>query len=269
MQVVKIMKYGFIGLGNMGTAIMQGMRNGSYANETIFGYDISEDRNEYVSKQLSITIVPLKELVKEADVIVLAVKPQYMNDVLQEIKTISLKDKLFISIAAGLETSYFEKNLPEARVVRVMPNLNAAYAEAISAVCDGSTATEEDIQVAEGIFESVGETVRIAEKLVPAFSAVAGASPAFVFEFSDALAMAAVQAGIPRALAFKIATQAVKGSAVTMQKSSEHPGSLRDKVCSPGGTTIEGIAVLEKNSFKGTVMSAVEAVIEKDKKLGK
>jgi pyrroline-5-carboxylate reductase len=263
------MKYGFIGLGNMGTAIMQGMRKGRYANETILGFDISEDRNKEVSEKLSVTVLPLKELAKEADVIVLAVKPQYMNDVLQDINTISLKDKLFISIAAGLETAYFESSLPEARVVRVMPNLNAANAEAISAVCGGSTATESDIVIAEEIFASVGETVRVSEKLVPAFSAVAGASPAFVFEFTDALAMAAVQAGIPRALAYKIAAQAVKGSAVTMQRSEEHPDALRDKVCSPGGTTIEGIAVLEKNSFKGIVMEAVEAVIEKDKKLGK
>ncbi|MBR2552600.1 MAG: pyrroline-5-carboxylate reductase [Erysipelotrichaceae bacterium] len=263
------MKYGFIGIGNMGTAIIQGMRKGNYADATIYGYDTSEERKAFAEKELGLVICPAKELASNSDVIVLAVKPQYMQDVLQELQTISLKDKLFISIAAGLETSYFERNLPEARVVRVMPNLNAANGEAISAVCNGVTANGEDTEIAEKIFESVGETVRVSENLFAAFSAIAGASPAFVFEFADALAMAAVKAGIPRALAIRIANQAIKGSAVTLQNAGEHPDSLRDKVCSPGGTTIEGIAVLEKNSFKGIVMDAVEAVIEKDKKLGK
>lgn len=259
------MKYGFIGSGNMGGAIMKGMIAAN-PKVTIYAYDI--DKNKVLALNKKIKYLKLEDLVKQADVIVLAVKPQMMEDVLDDIKKLDYKNKLFISIAAGLKCEYFEEELGKCHVVRAMPNLNAIYREAISAVCKGKYATNKELDCAKGIFDSIGETIEIKEKQFAAFSAVAGASPAYTFMYADALALSAVRAGIPRNIAIKVAAQAIKGSAITILESGEHPDSLRDKVCSPGGTTIEGVKELEENGFKGIIMEAIDEVIEKDEELG-
>ena len=266
------MKYGFIGLGNMGGAIIRGMiAGGQFEEDEICGFDLDVNKAKQFQEETGISLLASsKDTADQCDVIVLAVKPQYMQDVLDEVKQADVSGKLFVSIAAGLSTEYFQNELGEkVRVVRVMPNLNAAYRDAISGLCAGSSAKEDDLQVGEKIFSAVGTTVRISEDKLAAFSAVAGASPAFAFMYADALAMAAVKAGIPRSAAIKIASAALRGSGTTLMESGVHPDELRDRVCSPGGTTIEGVAVLERNGFKSILMDAVDAVIEKDRKLGK
>ena len=257
------MRYGFIGLGNMGGAIVKGILSGdSFSYDEVYGYDVDSVKAEQLYEEAGVSLCgSIQDLAGHSDVIILAVKPQYMQSVLDELKPLDIEGCLIISIAAGLQTEYFEKELKDndVRIVRAMPNLNAAYHDAVEA----------DIETAERIFASVGTTVRIDEHHFPVFSAIAGASPAFTFMYADALAMAAVKAGIPRTTAYQIAAAAIRGSGTTLMKSNEHPDALRDKVCSPGGTTIEGVTVLEQNSFKGMIIDAVDAVIEKDKKLGK
>ena len=179
------MKYGFIGLGNMGYAIIKGMRKSSFSTDVIYGHDVLEEKCRQAA-ELNVEIVQTAELVSKADVIVLAVKPQYMDEVLEIIQNHPVTDKLFISIAAGLPISYFQEKLPQNKIIRVMPNLNATYREAISAVCAPDTISEDDIVIAKNIFASVGTVIEIKESLLPAFSAVAGASPAFTFMYADA-----------------------------------------------------------------------------------
>ena len=268
------MKYGFIGLGNMGSAILNGMlKSPSFSAEDITGYDIDPAKLKEIAENTSISLCDsCKETADKCDVVILAVKPQQLTSVLEEIAGLNgLVDKLFISIAAGFPISRITSilRLPTANVIRAMPNLNAAIGEAITALCQNTLSPEDRLETAEKIFASVGETVLLDEHLFGAFSAVAGASPAVSFMYMDALAMAGVQAGIPRKLAEKIAIQAVKGSSVNAAASGEHFDALRDRVCSPAGTTIEGVTVLEENGFKGSVMNAVRAVIEKDEKLSK
>lgn len=266
------MNYGMIGLGNMGGAILRGMvKSGRFENDHLLGFDVNTEKAAEIRRETGIEIaVSVSEVTEKSDVIILAVKPQFMQTVMDEIRQCGCEDKLLLSIAAGLPCSYFEREAGgETRVVRAMPNLNAAFQDAIVGICAGANAKEEDLATAEKIFSSVGESVRIAEDKFAVFSAVAGASPAFTFMYADALAMAAVRGGIPRDAAMKIASAAVRGSGTTLVQSGEHPSVLRDRVCSPGGTTIEGVTVLEENGFAGMIMDAVMAVIEKDGKLGK
>lgn len=266
------MRYGFIGLGNMGHAILLGMLNkGGFSPDDITGYDIDKQKMQEVAEETGIKAsASCRDAVAESDVVILAVKPQQLPSALKEMSGLpELGSKLFLSIAAGFPITRIIYLLlePSASVIRAMPNLNASVGEAITALCQDSPATEEQMSIAKAVFSSVGDVVLLPEKQLGVFSAVAGASPAFTFMYIDALAMAGVQAGLPRALAEKIAIQAVKGSCANAYESGEHPDTLRDMVCSPAGTTIEGVTVLEENGFKGSVMRAVRAVIDKDNAL--
>lgn len=243
------MNYGFIGAGNMGSAIISGL---SKSNNKIYAYDI--DMNKINSLPKKVKYLKLEELIKKSDVIVLAIKPQMMDGVIEKIKDYDFTDKLFITIAAGLDLKYYEKNLNKCHIIRVMPNINAIYGEAISAICKGRYANNKELKIAKGLFENVGEVVELEEKYLSGFTAIAGSSPAFTFMYADALALAGVRAGIPRDLAMKIVNQAIKGSIITLSESKLHPDVLRDKVCSPNGTTIEGVKELEEKSFKGIIM---------------
>lgn len=258
--------YGFIGAGNMGSAIINGLLKNK-KSLTAYAYDIDKTKIKNLSNKVK--YLEFNNLINKSDVIVLAVKPQMMDDVLNKISKLDYKDKLFISIAAGLDGSYFESKLNRCRLVRVMPNINAIYNQSISAICKGSYASNFDLKLTKGIFDCVGETIELNENQLPGFGAIAGASPAYTFMYADALALAGVKAGIPRDLSIKIAAQAIKGSATTLLESNLHPDLLRDRVCSPGGTTIEGVKALEETSFKGNIMQAIEKVIEKDLKLNK
>ncbi len=266
------MRYGFIGLGNMGGAILKGMiACGGYTADQISGFDSDGEKAGKLAEETGIVLEgSCRDTVEKCDVVLFAVKPQQLPAVLKDLSVLpGLKDKLFLSIAAGfpIEKIRFLLSELDAPVIRAMPNLNAAVGEAITALCQDSPVSKEQMEIAEKVFSSVGEVVYLPEKQLGAFSAVAGASPAFTFMYADALAMAGVRAGIPRALSMRIALQAIKGSCVNASASGEHPDLLRDRVCSPGGTTIEGVNVLEQNGFKGMVMEAVQAVIEKDDRL--
>lgn len=265
------MVYGFIGLGNMASAILRGMAaSGAFADDTLCGFNRSEGKTLALWHEIG--LVPCESaaaVVQMADVVVLAVKPQMLPDVLPLVTPEMTKDKLLVSIAAGKPTTYYEAQLPEGvGVVRVMPNINARVGAAASGICGGKYATEEQMQIVREMFSAVGEVFDVPEHLFAAFMALAGASGAFVHVYIDALASAGVKAGFPRPLAEAIATQATLGAAQLTMESDEHPIALCDQVTSPGGTTIEGVHMLKKLGFETAVQQAVEAIIEKDKKLG-
>ena len=265
------MVYGFIGLGNMASAILRGMAaSGNFADDTLCGFNRSEGKTLALWHEIG--LVPCQDaaaVAQMADVVVLAVKPQMLPDVLPLVMPEMTKDKLLVSIAAGKPTTYYEAQLPDGvGVVRVMPNINARVGAAASGICGGKFATQEQIQIVREMFSAVGEVFDVPEHLFAAFSAMAGASGAFVHIYIDALASAGVKAGLARPLAEQLAAQATLGAAKLTRESDEHPIALCDQVCSPGGTTIEGVHMLKKLGFETAVQQAVEAIIEKDRKLG-
>ncbi len=259
------MTYGFLGLGNMALAILTGMRaSESFKDAEIFGYDVSAEAAERA---------PVKrcdcaaDLVKSSDVIVLAVKPQVLGGVLADIAPLA-EGKLFISIAAGKNLAFLRDCLDrDVHIVRVMPNINAVALSSTSAFCADKNVTEGERETVRAIFGTVGTVTELEEKLFPVFTAIASCSPAFTYMYIDALARAAVSGGMPRAQALETAASAVLGSAKMVFASSLHPQELADMVCSPGGTTIEGVLALRAFGFENAVHEAVNAVIEKDKRL--
>lgn len=266
------MTYGFIGLGNMATAILSGMaQDGAFDKNRLYGFDTCSARMEELHTELG--LIPSEsasEVCKMADVILLAVKPQVLPQVLPQIAPELTAQKLVVSIAAGKPTTFYENAFAQGvPVVRVMPNINARVKAAASAVCAGKAAGEHHLEIVRSMFRSVGSVFDLPEQHFPAFGALGGASGAFIYLYIDALASSGVKAGLPRKLSQQIAAQVVLGSAKLVQESDEHPIALCDQVCSPGGTTIEGVHTLKRLGFETAVQQAIDAIIEKDKLLGK
>jgi pyrroline-5-carboxylate reductase len=264
------MRYGFIGLGNMATAILQGMcRSGRFKDDEIHGYDNVPDKT--AALQVSMGLLPAgspQAVAQAADIVLLAVKPQTLPAVLPQIKPFIAVNTLIITIAAGKSLDFYSSFLGnDIPVMRVMPNINAKVGAAASAICGNASATETHRKIVTAMFETVGSVIDIDEKLFPAFSAVSGAAVAFAYLFIDALASAGVKAGMPKPMALEVAADTVYGSALLVKKSGEHPRALVDQVCSPAGTTIEGIHTLYRLGFESAVHQAIDAVIEKDRKI--
>ncbi|MDR0846956.1 MAG: pyrroline-5-carboxylate reductase [Lactobacillales bacterium] len=254
------MKIGFIGNGNMANAIITRLRTHKHFDLYVSGIDFAEV-SAYAA-ELEITAIDGNSaLAAEVDVVVLAVKPNIVPLVLAEI---DVKDKLLITIAAGLSLSSY----PDSAVVRVMPNLNARIARAVSAIVANGFVDEAQLAVAKEIVSSIGSVYEIPEKDFSTFTAIAGSSPAFVFEFIDAMSRAALSHGMPKALATEIAANAVAGSAELLAFEHANPWDLINQVSSPGGTTVAGSRALHENGFYNTVMQAIDAVIERDQELG-
>lgn len=264
------MKLGFIGLGNMSKAILAGLlRSGMFAATDVTGSDISEKMREEAAEKYGIRTTESNcKVALESDVLVLAVKPQFLAGVLAELADFVKEDTLVISIAAGKTLDWLEATLgKKVRMLRFMPNTAAMVGESSTAICRNAYATDEDVSLAVKMCESFGTAQVIDEKLMDVFSAIGGSSPAFAFLYMEALADGAVAAGMPRKMAYEIAAQATLGAAKLMRESGEHPAVLKDMVCSPGGTTIQGMEALEQGGVRGSVMAAIDACVEKSKKL--
>lgn len=261
---------GFIGLGNMAKAMISGiLREGIASPEDIVGSSATEETMQKVKEKYGIQVTPSnREVAKQADVIILAVKPVVLPVVLEEIRENVDDTRLVISIAAGKSCKwigdYFEKPV---KIVRCMPNTPALVQAGCSAVCRNENVTDEDFEKALRIIRSFGLAEVVNENLMDAVGAVSGASPAYVFMMIEAMADAGVKGGMPRKQAYRFAAQTVMGSAKLMLETGRHPGELKDMVCSPGGTTIEGLEVLEEKGFRGAIMDALDAVMEKSQKL--
>lgn len=264
------MIYGFIGLGNMAGAIIRGMAgSGSFSADTLCGFNRSPEKTQRLAQETG--LVPCenaRQVAEQADVLVLGVKPQMLPDVLPLIAPAVTPKTLVVTIAAGKGFDFYASYLGDVPLVRVMPNICAQVLCSASAVCPNSLCSPAQAELVRAMFRSVGAVYDVPEAQFAAFSALGGASGAFVQMYIDALSSAGVKAGLPRALAQKIACQATLGAAKLCQETGEHPMALVDKVTSPGGTTIEGVHALKKAGFESAVIEAVNAIIEKDKRLG-
>lgn len=264
------MKIGFIGAGNMASAIVRGLVAGGLRGGDILVFDVDTARQVALFEECGVCMCgDADEVVRGVDAVVLAVKPQVFPALLPELAPVLGEcAPLVISIAAGKTVASIEELLGAALpIVRVMPNINAKVGESMSAFCGNANVTEVHRALVRRVFDAVGETIELSEHLFSAYSALASCSPAYTLLYIDALAEAGVKYGIPKAQSLKIAAQAVLGTARLLQESGEHPRVLADQVCSPGGTTIEGVIALQKNGFEAAVLEAARASMEKDQKL--
>lgn len=262
-------KIGFIGCGNMAKAMIVSILKAELVEaKSIFASDGYKPALDDVSQRLGInTTMNNTEVVKEADVIFLAVKPNMYDKVMAEVAPFG-EGKIFVSIAPGKTLSYLEGGLgSDKKILRTMPNTPAMVGEGVTAICPNQNISEEDYAVLESIIGSFGTVERIEEKLFDAVVAVSGSSPAYVFMFIEAMADAAVLQGMARDKAYRFAAQAVLGSAKMVLETKKHPGELKDMVCSPGGTTIEAVAVLEDMGLRSAVIQAMNACFEKSGKM--
>lgn len=266
------MNYGFIGSGNMASAIIKGMTTGteSFDGKNIFACALHKSTTDKLAEECGIiSCNSASEVIANSDVLILAVKPAVLADVVTPIKDAILSKKpLVISIAAGKTLSYLKELLgDELAIVRVMPNINAKVGCSTSAFCTTENVDAKQKEIVKTLFETIGSITEIPEKLFGIHGVLGGAAPAFAYLYIDALARAAVKAGMPKKQALELTAQTVLGSAKMVLESGEHPWALIDQVCSPGGTTIEGICALEANEFEATLHKAFDAVYEKDKRL--
>jgi len=265
-------KIAFLGGGNMAEALIKGMLAAGVAKaDRILVSDVSNERLEYLNKNYGIVIQRSnKDAAAQAGIILLCVKPQIIDVVLSKIEPVANHEKLVISIAAGVTIARIEKMLAnKPRVIRVMPNTPALVLSGAAGLASGSTSTASDMMTAQQIFGAVGRAVVVEEKLMDAVTGLSGSGPAYVFTIIEALADAGVKAGIPRELALELSAQTVYGAAKMVLETHEHPGRLREKVTSPGGTTVEGLHMLEKGKLRETLMNAVEAATARSRELGK
>ena len=261
------MKIGFIGCGNMAKAMMTGiLSKGEIKKEDITASDASKTVLEAVCERLGITAAPNNtETVKSSDIIIMAIKPIYMEEVVKEISP-AVGEKLIVTLAPGKTLSWLHKTFGrDVKIIRTMPNTPAMAGEGMAALCKNEFVSDDEMNTVKSIFESFGKAEIVPETLMDAVCGVSGSSPAFVFMFIEAMADAAVAEGMPRAQAYKFAAQSVMGSAKLVLETGKHPGELKDMVCSPGGTTIEGVGVLESMGFRASVIEAVRAATEKSK----
>ena len=264
------MTIGFIGLGNMAKAMIGGiLAKGLMGPNEIIGTAATETTRAKVANKYGIQTRSSNEAVaKDADIIILAVKPQYLKVVIADIMDSVDDSKIIVSIAAGKTINWLAKEFEKpVKIIRVMPNTPALVLEGCSAVCRNDLVTDDDFHFVIELLESFGKAYTVPESMMDVVVGISGSSPAYVFLFIEAMADAAVAGGMPRKQAYEFAAQSVLGSAKMVLETGKHPGELKDMVCSPAGTTIEAVHVLEKERFRGTVMDAVQACIEKSRNI--
>lgn len=263
---------GFIGNGNMGQAMMGGIINANIVpSQNIIVSDLYEKGLNDVSVKYGVrTTTDNNEVAKNADILILSVKPNLYPIIIEGIKS-SIKDNVIVvTIAAGKSISSTEEAFGrKVKVVRVMPNTPALVGEGMSALCPSEAVSKEELQEVVSIFESFGKAEIVPEKLMDAVTAVSGSSPAYVYMFIEAMADAAVLEGMPRNQAYTFAAQAVLGSAKMVLETGMHPGALKDMVCSPGGTTIEAVSTLEEKGLRSAVISAMRDCARKSREMSK
>ncbi len=259
---------GFIGGGNMASAIIGGLVSSGVASDNIMVSDKNKYALDSLKEKFGVVVSDSNVSVAlQADMLFLCVKPNIIGIVADEIKDSIKNSTVIVSIAAGKGIEQLEELFgKDKKIVRVMPNTPALVGEGMSAVCSNKAA-EQDADSVVNIFSQMGKCEKLSEKLMDTVTAVSGSSPAYVFMFIEAMADGAVQGGMTRDSAYKFAAQAVLGSAKMVLETGKHPGELKDMVCSPGGTTIDAVASLEKSGFRNAVIKAMKACIEKSKKM--
>jgi pyrroline-5-carboxylate reductase len=267
---MKTKRLGFLGAGNMSGALIKGLLHGGFAKERILASDVKAERLEQLKAKHGIrTTTDNQALLRESDVIVLAVKPQGIDRVLTEIGPSIRADQLVVSVAAGVTLQGLEGRLAEkARVVRAMPNTPAMVQAGATAIAGGTHASEDDLRVARELFEAVGRVVVLDEAQLDAVTGLSGSGPAYIMVIIEALADGGVKVGLHRDTALLLAAQTVYGSAQLLLETGEHPGRLKDMVTSPGGTAIAGLHTLESGAVRKTLIDAVESATKRAMELG-
>lgn len=264
-------KISFVGGGNMAEAILsKALECGVMKKSDVSVFDISQPRLDYLSKKYGVSVTTQgKQALESADIVFLAVKPQYFLNAVSGTENM-YADKAVVSIMAGITIDTLKRTLHKtARILRVMPNTPAMVGEGASMLCSENDLTDDEIAYVEQVLGAMGIYETLSEKMMDAFIGVAGSSPAYVYVFIEAMADAAVLNGMPRDIAYKLAAQSVLGAAKMVLETGIHPGQLKDMVSSPGGTTVEALASLENDGFRGTVINAVNACVEKSKYLSR
>lgn len=265
-------KIGFIGSGNMGEALVSGLVMSKAAKpENIICSDIFPDTLQEIHEKYGVlTTTSNIEVCEKSEIVIYATKPQILGSVLKETAPALDKSKLVISIAAGVPLAAIAAGLKkELRLIRSMPNICAFVKESATAICSGQFVQEGDVELARAVFDSVGKTVVIQENiLMDAFTGLSGSGPAYIFTIVDAMADAGVKMGLSRKDSLFLSSQTVLGSARMLLESQEHPGQLKDRVASPGGTAIAGIHTLEQGGLRTTLINAVEAATKRSMELG-
>jgi pyrroline-5-carboxylate reductase len=264
--------FAFLGGGNMAEALLKGLLSGlAVAPGHIIATDVLQGRRDYLKATYGITTsADNAQAVRDSDVVILAVKPQVMPEVLRGMAPVVSRDKLVISIAAGITLQTLQKALgPESRVVRVMPNTPALVLSGAAGISPGAAATEQDVALVEQIFSAVGRAVVVHDDLMDAVTGLSGSGPAFVFAFIEALSDGGVLMGLSRPVATVLAAQTVLGAAKMVLETGKHPGELKDMVTSPAGTTIAGMHALESSGLRGVMMEVVRRATERSVALGR
>ncbi len=263
-------KVGFIGCGNMASAIIGGLiNNAGIVPHEIIAADASDAAIKKASSNLGIdTTLDNKEVAANSDVLFLSVKPQFYETVISEVKDSISANQIVVTIAPGKTLAWLAERIgSNVKLIRTMPNTPALVGEGITAVCKNQLVTDEEFSYIMSLLSSFGLAEEVSENLMDVVVSVSGSSPAYVFMFIEAMADAAVLDGMPRDKAYKFAAQAVLGSAKMVIETGKHPGELKDMVCSPAGTTIEAVRVLEEKGFRSSVIEAMKACTEKSRSL--
>jgi len=267
-----MMKIGFIGVGNMGGAILKGLiEKGFSAPEDVLAFDADPAKLKEKCESCGISSCESAgELVRSSDIIILGVKPDVFSEILPEIAKSYVPEKTLISMAAGIGISFIEKYLGStAKIIRIMPNTPAMVGEAMTAVAGNRNITEKGMEQALSLFRSIGKAEEVAEELIHCVIGVSGSSPAYTYMYIDALADTAVKNGMEREKALTFAAQAVLGAAKMVLETGVDPVQLRINVCSPGGTTIEAVLKLQENGFEKLIAEGFSAAVEKSKLMAK
>jgi pyrroline-5-carboxylate reductase len=266
-------KIGFVGTGHMARALARGfLKTQIVTPKQLFGYDVKPEAGEQFTKQTGAAIVSsIKDLVTNSDIVVLAVKPQQMGEVLHNLGSLRAHgfNPLWITIAAGVPIQHYLKTIGNtARLIRVMPNTPCLVGQGVSGFCISEGATPEDVLLVTSLLSTVGIAIQFPERQLDAVAGLSGSGPGYVYMMAEALADGGVKMGLPREVAMQLAMHTISGAAKIMIETGDHPGVLKDKVCSPRGTTISGVYALEKNGFRAALIEAVEAATLRSREMG-
>ncbi len=263
-------KIGLIGAGKMATALAKGLVDSGFTQaDNVLASDRFEGSRSSFEQQVGgRTTEENLAVLEHARVVILAVKPQVLPEVLAELAGTATAEHLFVSIAAGVTLSTLQAAIPASRHIRVMPNTPALVGAGAAGFALGENATSEDAALVEQMLGTVGIAVQVPENSLDVVTGLSGSGPAYVFEIIEALSDGAVLMGLPRATATQLAAQTLLGAAKMVLETGEHPGTLKDAVTSPGGTTIAGLHELETGGLRGIMMNAVQAATERSKQLG-
>jgi pyrroline-5-carboxylate reductase len=260
------MKLAILGGGTMGEALAKGFS--TLSDVVVSVAEVSEERRRFLKKEGIETYANSREAAKGADVVIIAVKPRDVKLLLDDVKDL-IKGKLVISIAAGVKLSYLEKVAPDARFIRAMPNIVAAVKGAVTTLTPSAKASEDDLRLAEKLFDSVGSTLVVDEALVDAVTGLNGSGPAYIFLVIEALAEGGLKMGIPYEKALQLASWVVYGAAKMVIETKQDPAALRSKVTTPAGTTVEGLLKLEEAGVRAAFVKAVEAASKRAVEISK